>query len=396
MERLTDKGDGMFFSVVAHSEDIDEAEALCELIGQCKAELGGRSPQAALMFAGHEMDHAVLLAGICDTWPGIVLIGCTTDGELSSRLGLRLDSVALVLFGSDRIEFTAGIGRGLSEDVAGACSRAVDDATRQATKTPAICLAFPESLTSSGQAVVEALNDKLGGRTPVFGATSGDGYVLKRTFQFFGREVFEDSVPVLLLSGPLVYSAAAASGWEPMGEPGTVTRSENTVVYEIDGQPAAQFYQRFLGTGAIATPEFPLAILDARCGVESLRTPIGPHPTEKGAIIFFSEVREGVTVQISSADRTAILDGCTASIKRAFAGYPHGKTPQAAVVFSCSCRRLLLGTRTREECDVVGSVLGGGVPTIGFYGYGEIAPTGSSGGVSMYHNETFVSLILGT
>jgi hypothetical protein len=167
-------------------------------------------------------------------------------------------------------------------------------------------------------------------------------------------------------------------------------------VYEIDGLPAEQFYQRFLGPRAIATPEFPLAILNADGGVESLRTPIGPHHTEKGAITFFSEVRQGVSVQISSADRSAILAGCNESIKKAFASYPHGKTPEVALVFSCSCRRLLLGTRTGEECAVVGSVLGSNIPAVGFYGYGEIAPTGSSDGVSKYHNETFVSVILGT
>ena len=158
------------------------------------------------------------------------------------------------MFGSDRIEFTAGIGHGLGKDVAGACGRAVDAAASQSTKTPALCLAFPESLTSSGQAVVEALNDKLSRNIPVFGATSGDGYVLKRTYQFFGREVFEDSIPVLLLSGPLVYSAAAASGWEPMGEPGTVTRADNTLLYEIDGRPATEFYRRFLGSHPVRHP----------------------------------------------------------------------------------------------------------------------------------------------
>ena len=103
-----------------------------------------------------------------------------------------------------------------------------------------------------------------------------------------------------------------------------------------------------------------------------------------------------MTVQIATADRTAILDGCKTSIEKAFANYPHGKTPEAALMFLCSCRRLLLGTRTGEECDVVGSVLGPDIPVIGFYGYGEIAPVGSAGGVSKYHNETFVSLILGT
>src|SRR5262245_52468196 len=118
----------MFFSVVGHSDDIDSDGALEELIDQCTAALGDRSPQAGMMFAGHEMDHAVLLGGVCDAWPGIELIGCTTDGELSSQLGFRQDSVVLVLFGSDRIEFTAGLGNNLSADVAGACGRAVDAA----------------------------------------------------------------------------------------------------------------------------------------------------------------------------------------------------------------------------------------------------------------------------
>ena len=108
----------MFFSVIGHSDDIDSDGALDELIEQCTAELGDRVPQAGIMFAGHEMDHAVLLGGVCDAWPDIELIGCTTDGELSSRLGFRQDSVVLALFGSDRIEFTAGIGQDLSGDVA--------------------------------------------------------------------------------------------------------------------------------------------------------------------------------------------------------------------------------------------------------------------------------------
>jgi hypothetical protein len=166
-------------------------------------------------------------------------------------------------------------------------------------------------------------------------------------------------------------------------------------VFEIDNLPATDFYRRFLGSQAVPTPEFPLAILDAQGGVESLRTPIGEHESEEGAINFFSEVRQGVTVRIATADRSAILEGCKTSIQNAFAKYPHGRRPEAAVIFSCSCRRLLLGTRTGEEYEVVRSVLGPDIPIIGFYGYGEIAPAGSAD-MSKYHNETFVSLILGT
>lgn len=39
-----------------------------------------------------------------------------------------------------------------------------------------------------------------------------------------------DLVPVLLLSGPLVYSVGLESGWQPVGKPGRVTRSEGTLV----------------------------------------------------------------------------------------------------------------------------------------------------------------------
>jgi hypothetical protein len=386
----------MFFSVLGHSDDIDADGALVELIDQCTAELGDRTPQAGIMFAGHEMDHAVLLSGVCDAWPDIELIGCTTDGELSSRLGFRQDSVVLVLLGSDLIDFAAGVGEHLSGDVAAACDRAIDAARGKANHTPTICLALPESLTASGQAVVEALSEKLGGDVPVFGATSGDGYELTKTYQFHGRDVYTDSVPVLLLSGPLVYSAAVESGWEPLGEPGVVTSSDYTVLHEIDGRPAMEFFRRFLGPDGAPTPEFPLAILDENGAVECLRTALSEHQDETGAITFLSEVREGAKVQITTADRAAILAGCSASVEKAFADYPHGKSPEVALVFSCCCRRLLLGTRTKEEVRIVESVLGSDFLVVGFYGYGEIGPPDSSDCVSKYHNETFVSLILGT
>lgn len=386
----------MFFSVIGHSDDIDADRALVELVDQCTAELDDRTPQAGIMFAGHEMDHEVLLGGVCDAWPGIELIGCTTDGELSSRLGFRQDSVVLVLFGSDRIEFAAGLGEDLSGDVPGACGRAVAAARDKSDHPPALCLALPESLTASGQAVVEALSNTLGGDVPVFGATSGDGYELTKTHQFCGRDVYTDAVPVLLLSGPLVYSAAVESGWEPLGDPGVVTSSDYTTVHEIDGRPAMEFFRRFLGPDGAPTPEFPLAILDEQGAVECLRTALSEHQDESGAITFLSEVREGARVQITTADRAAILAGCSASVEKAFADYPHGKSPELAMVFSCCCRRLLLGTRTKEEMGIVESVLGSDFPVVGFYGYGEIGPPDSTDCVSKYHNETFVSLILGT
>ena len=38
---------------------------------------------------------------------------------------------------------------------------------------------------------------------------------------------------------------------------------------------------------------------------------LSEHESEAGAITFLSEVREAAKVQITTADRAAILDGCS-------------------------------------------------------------------------------------
>jgi hypothetical protein len=386
----------MFFAVAAQSEDIDAQGVLDELLEQCRADLGDRVPQAGILFCTIDLEHEELVQGIDDAWPGIALIGCTTDGEFSSRLGFRDDSAALILFGSDSVEITAGLGRDVGKDIDAACAQAIASAAAKATMPPTLCLALPESLTTSGQQIVESLRRKLGVEVPVLGATAGDGLKLTGTRQFCGREVCSDAVPVLLFSGPLIYSVAISSGWRPMGEPGLVTKSEGGLVHEIDGSAAIEFYRQRLGDQATPGPETPLAILDETGAISCLRATLPAMVQESGAINFFGDVREGAMVQITVADRGAILEGCKDSIVRAFADYPHGKTPTAALLFSCASRKLMLGSRTGEEVGIVESVIGSQVPVVGFYGYGEIGPLETADRVSKFHNETFVSLILGT
>jgi hypothetical protein len=386
----------MFFAVTAHSEDIDGEGVLAELLEQCRGELGGRVPQAALLYCTIDLDHERIVQGIDDAWPGIALIGCTTDGEFSSRLGFREDSTVLILWGSDTVEITVGLGRDVGKDASAACAQAVAQAKSNITKAPALCITLPESLTTSGQKIVEALGRELGEHVPVVGATAGDGFKLKGTHQFFGRESCSDSVPILLFSGPLVCSVAVASGWKPMGESGLVTRSDGSLVHEIDGRPAMEFYRRRLGEQSVPGPENPLAILDEEGAVECLRATAELHVRDSGAINYLGDVREGAMVQITIADRSGILEGCKESVRRAFAGYPHGKHPAAALFFSCAARKLLLGTHTGEEIRIVKSVVGSDVPICGFYGYGEIGPSRGKDGESKFHNETFVSVILGT
>lgn len=386
----------MFTAVSGHSEDIDALSAFAEVREQCDAALKGTLPQAGLLFAGIDFEHQELLDAIDKAWPGIELIGCTTDGELSSCLGFREDSVSLLLFASDTIDFSSGLGRGLSGDVQAACAQAVAQARSKSELVPRLCITTPESLKISGQQTVVALRKVLGDDVDLFGGRAADHRKYEHTLQFHGRDVVSDSIPILILSGPLVYSFGVASGWKPIGDPGIITRAQGNVVYEIDGAPAVEFYWRFLGKQFKLTTEIPLIILNDEGEPEYLRPSSGDVDAETGAIKYLSDVPEGVRAQVAVTDRTAILEGCEQAIQKALRAFSGIKKPQAAVIVSCSARKLLLGTKTSEEVRILTDRVGPELPFCGFYSYGEIGPQKTDITKPIMHHQTFTMLLLGT
>jgi hypothetical protein len=175
-----------------------------------------------------------------------------------------------------------------------------------------------------------------------------------------------------------------------------ITRSDGCVVYEIDGAPAIDFYRRFVGDQFKPNPEFPLVIVNDDGETEYLRETPGDIDEHTGAITYLADLPEGARVQVSITDRAAILDGCAESIRRALQGFPDTKKPEAAVIFSCAARRLLLGTKTEEEFRILKESIGDEVPFCGFYAYGEIGPQETDRTKPIMHHETFTILLLGT
>jgi hypothetical protein len=384
----------VFSAVVGHSEEADADAAVEEILQQCSARLDGAVPRAGMLFAAIDFDHQALLCEIMRAFPGIALIGCTTDGEFSSELGFREDSATLILFVSDTIDITSGVGRALRGDVVGACRSAIDAAQAKTDKPPRLCIATPEGITVDGHSVTATLQHAIGQDIPFFGALAGDQSRLKSTNQFYGTEVLTDSIPVLLFCGDFHFSYGVATGWRQIGEVGRVTRATGAIVHEIDGKPAIDFYRQYLGPGTKPTAEVPLAILNARDASEYLRASWGVVDETTGAVTFLATVPEGARVRLTLADRDEILTGCGESLAIAKSNFPVGLEPAAALFFSCAARKILLGTRTPEELKLIRKTLGETVPICGFYGYGEISPNMGDASGTKYHNESFVTLLI--
>jgi small ligand-binding sensory domain FIST len=92
----------MLFTAIATSDDIDIADALTEVITDCRRQLAGRSAQAGILFAScMDADFEEALEVILSHFPGLQLIGCTSDGEFTPATGFIEDSLSLMLLSSD-------------------------------------------------------------------------------------------------------------------------------------------------------------------------------------------------------------------------------------------------------------------------------------------------------
>src|SRR3954471_1719678 len=116
---------------VVHSVDIDSSDAVAELIAGAKDALGASIPSVAMLFAGIDHEFAIILEQINAQWPGIALIGCTTDGEMSSRILFAEDSLALVLLSGNNFSAVSGVAKSVSTDVAGSIRASVNDAVQR-------------------------------------------------------------------------------------------------------------------------------------------------------------------------------------------------------------------------------------------------------------------------
>ena len=391
---------------VVHSQDVDSVDAVAELIAGAKVALGASLPRVAMLFAGIDHDFAIVLEQINAQWPGIALIGCTTDGEMSSHILFAEDSLALVLLSGDDFHAVSGVARSVSTDVAESIRASVNDAVQRLAGrggnggAPSLCITMPDGLTVSGSAALDALRAALGDAVPIFGGTAGDQWRFKGTKQFHGTEVLQDSVPFLLFDEGVVFSFGVDTGWRPIGREGRVTEVDGHVVRAIDGRPATEFYREFLGNADIThLTEYPLAVTaDDDRGANSyyLRAP-GRTDEATGCIHFLGDVPDGARVHITTTNRDQILDATRTSFQHALDDFPNasggGGKPALALCISCAGRKQILGSRTQEEARIVNELLAG-VPAVGFYGYGEIARLAKDG-ISHYHNERFTTLLLG-
>lgn len=369
---------------------------LGQKLGKSLIERLGRTPAACWLFCSPEERFNEFLQGVNDSIGADILVGCTTDGEISSS-GLSADSAVLGGIVTDQIGFHAAAVTGLgshSEESGKRLGRMMPSTVRYAQ-------IFSDGLTGNGCAILRGLSSAIGVHIPVGGGTAGDAGRFVKTYQFHGRRLLSDSVVGISFSGNFSVGTGVRSGWAPVGLAKKVTRAHGNVVYELDGQSALEAYRRFLGKHADKLPavgvEYPFGLVDTSGDVGErdyylLRAPMTVNAQE-GSISFAGEVPQGAMIRLTCGDHASILRGAEQAARMALDCIGDA-TPVMVFFYSCTARKIVLGLRTRLELDHVQHILSAQLPVLGFYTYGEYSRV-RPGGPSLLHNETAAVAVIG-
>lgn len=376
--------------LVGQSDEVIAEEALEQAVEQCRRQLGDARPGAWVLFTSlPDADYDAMASSLADAFgEEVPVAGCTTDGEMAC-LGYGEETVALGLFTADAVTFSSGFGGGLGTDPQAAVNAALDEALDALSQPPRLCVLLPDGLCGGGPSALEHAMDRLGPEVTVVGGTAGDCFGQGRTWQFGAGRAESEAVSLLLMGGPLRCSVGMDSGWRPVGPEVEVGRAEQNVVWRIGEKSALDFYRYWLGD--VLHHVSPFALLEMRRGEGLLRAPLSFDESD-GSMHFAAPVASGTRVRMTELERNAISAAAKSSVDTALMRF--GGRPEAALAFSCTFRRQMLGTRSPEEMAHLDQSLPSDVSCLGFYTYGEMAPPGGRG-PAVFNNCSFVTLLLG-
>lgn len=349
-----------------------------------------RGVDLLVLFADRRSGPQVAEAGLRARFPGAVIVGASTAGEITGARVGQGGIVAAALSLEHAKVRRAEVALDLGDEVAGfTLARALVGPGLRGV------LVLCDGEKVNGSALVRGLERGLGPGVVMGGGLAGDGDRFGETWTLDADGLpRRGRVTAVGFYGERVdVRVGTQGGWNEFGPERRITRAEHNTLYELDGRPALELYKRYLGDRAAGLPaaamHFPLQVRADEGSLPVVRT-ILHLDEEKQSLTFAGEVPEGGLAKLMRANPERLIDGAAGAAPALSADLP-----AFATLISCVGRRLALGARTEEEVEAVLANLPPGSTQVGFYSYGEIGPSGiACGDRSALHNQSMTVFTL--
>lgn len=327
------------------------------------------------------LDAPGFAARLADAFPGAVLAGCSTAGEIIAD-GVLEEACTVTAIRFDRGTVAAAEAGIAAIDDSQPAGEALGEALAARPGLSGVLL-FARGVAVNGSALIDGLVSRLPAGVPVSGGLAGDGGAFARTLVLSPSGVSDARAVAVGIYGEGPHlGLGSVGGWEPFGPARKVTRAVGNLLLQLDGEPALNVYKRYLSDYARDLPAsgllFPFELLNGNHdSVGLIRTILGVDEPA-GGLILAGTVEEGFYLRLMHASTDGLVDGAEQAGAIAAAGTESdaeaAEGDRLALLVSCVGRKLVLGDRVEEEVQAVADRLGAGTLLTGFYSYGEIGP----------------------
>ncbi|WP_341644126.1 FIST signal transduction protein [Thauera sp. SDU_THAU2] len=354
-------------------------------------------PDFLCVFYGCMHDDEAILAFVRDRFPDAAILGGTSCGGVMSEDGLGGErSIGLLLVEDPDGDYGTAAVR-LQGNAADCAEQALHDALAAAGcagELPELIWVY--QAPGQEEAVLDGLRRVVGDRCPIVGGSAADEDVAGKWRQLGPTGLMSDGlvVGVLFSSGGIGF--AFQSGYEPSGESGIVTQVDGGAdecvtgasargrrIVGIDGEPAAEVYNRWLG-GALARK----IASGGNIMIDTAMSPVGVevgkiggiphylliHPNRilaDGSLATFATIEEGARLFGMRGNRPNLVERAGKVAAAAASMLPGGPASLAGgLVIYCAGCMLAVGNEMPKVSRAVSASLDG-APFLGCFTFGE-------------------------
>ena len=356
------------------------------------------TPNFVCAFYDCDHDDQAILDFLRNKFPDAAILGGTSCAGVMTEAGLGGAESVGVLLVEDADGDYGTAGAPLEGDAADCAERVLHAALERAGcggELPELIWIY--QAPGQEETVIEGLRRVVGDRCPIIGGSSADNEVAGKWRQISQDGVMTDGlvVGVLFSSGGIGfmfqggYEPSGASGivtrvvYGSAGDSGVVTQSCGRKIVSIDGRPAAEVYNEWIG-GSLAdkveaggnilidTTMHPLGVDAGK--IEGITHYLLVHPDEileNGVLSTFASIKEGTRLYSMRGEKARLVDRAGKVASVAATTLPGGISNLAGglVVYCAGCM-LAVGNDMPKVSQAVASSFSG-MPFLGCFTFGE-------------------------
>lgn len=335
------------------SAPYDGDQACCDIANQILSEVEHCEIELVLFHTSTSFNLDLIAQGMAKYFTDIPTVGCTSAGEFNQE-GYSTNSMLVVVFLKSGFTIATALINELHEvsfdeahKVASTLRREVR--LRDSGFDPNQCfvMSFLDGLTRHEENFLETFTPVFGA-IPHLGGSAGDDLKLDSTHVYYNGEFFQNAAVTMLVSSRRKFSTFSVDHINLPVSKLVVTNADpqTRTVYEINGEPAAQYYAKLLGLDVdeLTDAVFATSPLAVMVGEKYFVRSIQKVDPRTNSITFYCAIDIGIILTFVT------LGDCIEAVNSKLSSLCE-KLGEPEFVYACDCfmRRIEIQHNQRED-----------------------------------------------